>query len=341
MSTPSTSKVAVTGASGFIGGSIVRRLLSDGQHTVNALVRDPLAKSLGHLHHMSAQHPSTLFIESVPDITIPSAALDAALASCHTVFHVANPIGPAFDHLSDADFLAISVRAVDVVLRAAHAAGARRVVLTASMVSVCGTQSTKNPAHVYTEADWNDECGSRYSKAKTLAERTGWATAEELGLQLSVVNPSLVLGPALPGQAPRSSNAYLRSFASGDMVTEGAGSKLQPAVFGVVHIDDVVEAHVRAGEAEEAAGQRYLTTLPDQYATLEICLLVKKHFPFFQVPTEYADDAPKDALRVALRKPSSDNAKLTKLLGRPLLSVDRAVIDGICSMVTYGFLKPQ
>lgn len=331
MSSP--AKVAITGASGFIGGSITRRLLAAG-HEVNAIVRDPSSKTLAHLHHMSSLHPSCLTLVHVPDLTVPSPALTAAFESCKTVYHVANPIGAPSASLSDEDFIAISTTAVDVVLRAAHAAGATRVVLTASMVSVCGSQAKKDPAHVYTEADWNDDCESRYSKAKTRAEEAAWETAKSVGLELAVINPSLVLGPALPCQAPRSSNEYLRRFASGEAL-----HSLQPGCFGIVHIDDVVEAHIKAGEALEATGERFLCTLPDQYATLEICVALKKHFPFLKVPTEYAEGVSKDALRVATRKPSSDNSKLTKLIGRPLLSFDRAIIDGICSMVTYGSLK--
>lgn len=330
-------QVAVTGASGYIGGSLTQKLL--GTSVVKAVVRDPTSPSLGHLRYMMRLFPSSLTLVHVPELTKPSIALDSAFESCSIVYHVANPIGPSTEGLSDEEFESISVRSVEVVLRAAHKAGVQRVVLTASMASVCGSQALENPQHVYTENDWNDECGSRYSRAKTRAEEAAWACVRELpGLELAVINPSLVLGPTLIGQKPRSSNASLCSFASGELTREETGNTLQPGFFGIVHIDDVVEAHVLAGERSQAAGQRYLTTLPDQYSTLEICLKLKELFPFLEVPTKYGRGVPNSTPAVAPRKPSSDNSKVTELLGRPLRSLDRALVDGICAMITHGFL---
>lgn len=331
------SRSAVTGASGFIGGHVAAALLARGE-PVRAVVRDASAPSLAHLRRLALLHPRLLELAEVPDLTAPSPALSAALRGCGALHHVANPIGASADHLSDADFVRVSVRAVETVLAAAAAAGVRRVVLTASMASVCGSQADRDPAHVYTEADWNDACASRYSAAKTRAEEAAWAALPALApLELAVVNPSLVIGPTLDGQPPRSSNARLHALASRGWRAGGGG--LQPAASGVVHVADVADAHLAASVAPEAAGQRYLVTLPDQYTTLELATIVARCFPFAGAPTEYGPDVPKDAPRVG-RKPSSSNAKLTKLLGRNLFSIERAVVDGVCAMIAHGYITP-
>jgi nucleoside-diphosphate-sugar epimerase len=337
MSPTTPPRAAVTGGSGFVGGHIVAKLLSRG-YTVSAVVRDLSSPSLTHLRRLALLHPGLLDLAEVLDLTVPSPAYIAALRSCTSLHHVANPIGPASGSLSDEEFVNISVRAAETALSVAHAACVPRVVLTASMATVCGTQTARNPAHIYTEEDWNDDCTSRYSTAKTRAEEAAWAVAKKLdGLELTVINPSLVLGPTLEGQPPRSSNERLYSLASGGW-REGGG--LQPGAAGVVHVQDVAEAHVVASEREEAAGQRYLATLPDQYTVLEIAGVVRRCFPFLDAPEEYARGVNKDVPRVG-RKPSSSNEKLTKLLGRELLSIDRAVVDGVCAMVTQGFLTPM
>lgn len=47
----------------------------------------------------------------------------------------------------------------------------QRVVITSSMVAMCGDQRATNPDHVWCEEDWNDNPGVAYSKGKTLSER--------------------------------------------------------------------------------------------------------------------------------------------------------------------------
>lgn len=330
------SRSAVTGASGFIGGHVVAALLARGERVL-AVVRDGAAPSLAHLRRLALLHPGALDFAVIPDLTAESPALSDALRGCGVLHHVANPIGASAEHLSDDEFVRVSVSAVETVLAAAAAAGVRRVVLTASMATVCGSQTAKNPAHVYTEADWNDACSSRYSTAKTRAEEAAWAALPGLApLEMAVVNPSLVIGPTLEGQAPRSSNARLHALASGAWRRNG----LRPGASGVVHVADVAAAHVAVATAAEAAGERYLATLPDQYTSLELAAVVRRCFPWAGAPTEYAADVAADAPRVG-RKPSSSNAKLTKLLGRELLSIERAVVDGVCAMVAHGYIVPE
>lgn len=47
----------------------------------------------------------------------------------------------------------------------------QRVVYTATMASICGSQREKDPNHVWNEEDWNDRPGTHYSRSKTLAEK--------------------------------------------------------------------------------------------------------------------------------------------------------------------------
>lgn len=311
----------------------MQQLLHNG-YNVRALVRDPAAPSVAHLHHLRSLYPSAVSLAHVPDLCEPSQTMTDAFRDREFVFHVANPIGPSAENLDDDSFINISVRAVETVLRSAAEAGVSRVVVTSSMAAVCGSQTLNDPGHVYTEADWNDDPTSRYSKAKTRAEQAAWSVSKELPkLELSVVLPSLVLGPPLKHQPPRSSNTRLYALATGDAKRAG----LRPAVSGIVHISDCIAAHIAAAEEPSAAGQRYITSLPDQYTVLELAAVVAKHFPDLDVPTQYVDEA-KDAPRVSTRKPSSNNSKLEKLLGRPLLGIDDIVKDGINSMIALGYI---
>ncbi|MDY7029926.1 MAG: NAD(P)H-binding protein, partial [Spirochaetota bacterium] len=71
-------KIFITGATGFIGAALTRRLLADG-HQVHALVRSPSKAA-------PLSHPSlTLFQGDLSNIR----AIGDAMAGCDSAFHLA------------------------------------------------------------------------------------------------------------------------------------------------------------------------------------------------------------------------------------------------------------
>jgi dihydroflavonol-4-reductase len=86
------------------------------------------------------------------------------------------------------------------VLRAARDAGVKRVVLTSSFTAIGyghPPQGAPFDENVWTDLRSGDVLP--YAKSKTLAERAAWdfIANEGGGLELSVINPVLVLGPVL------------------------------------------------------------------------------------------------------------------------------------------------
>jgi hypothetical protein len=50
--------------------------------------------------------------------------------------------------------------------------------------AICGSQRDKNPDHIWTENDWNDDADinkGAYSYSKTMAEKAAWELSKELG----------------------------------------------------------------------------------------------------------------------------------------------------------------
>jgi dihydroflavonol-4-reductase len=239
-------------------------------------------------------------------------------------------------------FVAAAKSATETVLHAAAAAGVRRVVVTSSMAAVCGGQADDDPTLLYDESHWADAGrAAKYARSKTVAERAAWAAAAALpGLELAVVNPSLVLGPPVPGQPPRSSNLHLYNIASGNALREGLWPSALPGVrdggppSGVCHVDDVCEIHIAAGERPEAAGERYAVTATDQWTVLEVAQAVARLFPALtdRVPVAFADGVP-EGTRLVGRKPANNNSKAAALLRRPLRGLDEIVTDGINAMI--------
>jgi dihydroflavonol-4-reductase len=96
-----------------------------------------------------------------------------------------------------------AVEGTKAVLAACKAAGVRRITLTSSLVAIWSTPADKRP-EVFDESHWSDlhqENMPVYDKSKSLAELAAWEFIENLPdddkMELSVVNPGLVMGPTM------------------------------------------------------------------------------------------------------------------------------------------------
>jgi nucleoside-diphosphate-sugar epimerase len=139
------------------------------------------------------------------------------------------------------------------VLRAAHDAGARRVVLTSSFAAV---GYTPKPSADYTEADWTDPDTPGLPpcpRSKAIAERAAWDFIEREGaaLELVSVNPTGIFGPSLVTEV----RSTLQLIAA---MLDGAMTIVPRQRFGVADVRDVADAHIRAMATPAAASQRFL-----------------------------------------------------------------------------------
>lgn len=186
-SPPNTpQRIAITGASGFLGGHLARAF-DAANHAVVPVVRDPRRLAQGTPGLADARCANLL------DRT----ALIAAFAGVETVVANAALGSGAPD---DADYEATNVAGTTNTVAAAHAAGARRVVLI-STVAVYRTQpwhpiSDREPTREHTQHfDWSRfSTDPRYSQTKTRAEREARALAEQLGLECVVLRPGPIYG---------------------------------------------------------------------------------------------------------------------------------------------------
>ncbi|MCL1593836.1 MAG: NAD-dependent epimerase/dehydratase family protein, partial [Actinomycetia bacterium] len=187
-------KVAVTGASGFIGSEIVRVLLDRG-HTVHGTVRNTSnEEKTGPLRTLDgANERLVLFTADLLD----DDSFDDAFAGCDIIMHVASPYVIDVDD-AQRDLVDPAVRGTRAVLLAADRSGCQRVVLTSSTAAITDEPESRR----YTEADWNTLSSltrNPYYYSKTLAERSAWdfVDAESPSFDLIVINPAGVIGPSL------------------------------------------------------------------------------------------------------------------------------------------------
>ncbi|MBK9291020.1 MAG: aldehyde reductase [Bacteroidetes bacterium] len=250
--------VLVTGASGYVAGRLVEKLLNEG-HVVHATVRNPHKReAVAHLLQLggSAEGRLKLFAADL----LSDGSFDEAMQGCEIVFHTASPF---FNKVKDPqrDLIEPAVKGTENVLRSVNRCETvRRVVLTSSVAAIIGdaVECRQYPDGKATEAHWNTTSSLKhqpYSYSKTLAERKAWELAEaQSRWELVVINPSFVIGPGLKAHANAESFNIVRQMANG-MLRFGAPD----FTIGVVDVRDLAEAHYRAGFLPSAKGRNIIS----------------------------------------------------------------------------------
>ena len=171
-------KVLVTGATGIVGGNLVRALLG-ASHRVRVLVRP--SSDLRSLQDLAVE----LFEGDVLDPT----GLHAAAEGCKVVFHAA-AVFSYWGHSAD-EQMDLAVRGTRNVLEAARKARVRRVVVTSSSVVLGSTARRQilDEATAIAEPE-----PSAYTLSKVCQEKAAFEIGAKLGLDVVAVCPTLVMG---------------------------------------------------------------------------------------------------------------------------------------------------
>ncbi|QYA25562.1 NAD-dependent epimerase/dehydratase family protein [Gramella sp. MT6] len=254
-----TKPVLVTGATGYVAGWLVKRLLEDGL-TVHAAVRDPEKEhKVHHLNGIAENSPGTIkFFKS--DL-MDEGSYAEAMEGCELVFHTASPFTSDFDD-AQKELIEPAVKGTDNVLSQANKTpGVKRVVLTSSCAAIYTDAKDVHdaPNNVLTEDIWNTTASldyQPYSYSKTLAEKKAWEINKDQNeWDLVTINPSLVMGPPLNPKATTS-----ESFSLLKQLGDGTFKMGAPKIgIGLVDVRDVAEAHFKAGFTPSAKG-RYITS---------------------------------------------------------------------------------
>jgi len=237
-------RALVTGAAGFIGSTLVDRLLADG-HTVVGLDNFATGRATN-VEHL-AGNPAFAFAEA----DIVDADLTALLGEHRpeVVFHLAAQIDVRRS-VSDPQFDA-SVNVVGTVrlAEAARRAQVRKVVHTSSGGSIYGT-----PPRYPTPETTPTDPASPYAAGKVAGEIYLNTFRHLYGLDCSHIAPANVYGPR---QDPHGEAGVVAIFAQALLAGKptkvfGDGSNTRDYVF----VDDVVDAFVKAA-GEAGGGQRF------------------------------------------------------------------------------------
>jgi len=228
-------RVLVTGATGLVGGAVVRELLSRG-HRVRALVRP--SSDLTNLGDQG--------IELARGDVLDRPSVERALAGQDAVVHAAGV--PSLD-ADKATLFAVNAGGVEVVLGAALSAGVTRAVLTSS-TAVLGGSTVPRVADEETTSS-AETIGLDYFVSKLRGEETALDLAAR-GLPLVVVRPAFVLGP---GDLYASSASIVLALARGAIpaYVQGGASFCDVRDVARGHVDALT--HGRTGETYILGGQ--------------------------------------------------------------------------------------
>ena len=313
-------RVLVTGATGFVGGNLVRTLVDRG-YDIRALVR----------RNSNTLALENLGVEEALGDLRDRESIAKALKGCQGVFHCAAMY--TFWSRDPSEVYRVNVEGTKVIFEEAERAGVERAVYT-STVSTIGLPK-KGLGTEDTQLRPQDLVG-HYKKSKYLGEQEALAASRN-GLPVVVVNPAAPIGPWDVKPTP-----------TGGIVLDFLRRKL-PIYIGtgmnVIDVEDVAMGHVLAME-KGVPGQRYILghrnmTLLEVLLTLEAITGVRA--PRVRIPInliillgmiDYLIEGkllkrkpriPLEGMRVAKKPMYVSSAKAVRELGLPQSPVEEAL----------------
>lgn len=289
-------KIAITGATGFVGYQVVKQLVDVGAH-VTALVRP--TSNRDRLNELRVK-------SQVAELNQPESVAHAIHGN-EILIHAAGAVDFGEDWQR---FREVNVGGTQGVIDGAKQAGIKRVIHVSSIVAVGGSIE---PAVLDESASWNlGPLRVPYATTKREAEEVALA-ANSKNLEVLAVNPGCVLGP---DDFTISEFGYLcRRFWRGKLPISFTGGN------NFVDVRDVADGILRAITLGRP-GERYLLTGENlRLSTFfsNLALVSHRSHPRVTLPAWMAPPLAHIAQRFEKNKPGK----------RPLLSVSQAKMLGM------------
>lgn len=329
-------KVLLTGATGFVGAAVLRRLADRGDD-VKVLIRPTSdRRNLGGLNCEIC----------VGDLNDP-ASLETALKDCQALFHVAADY--RLWAQNPAEITESNVNGTQNIMTAALATGIEKIVYTSS-VATLGINSDETPGDEETPSSLDTMTGI-YKKSKYIAEQNVLRMVREKALPAIIVNPSAPIGPR-----------DIKPTPTGHMIVQAARGEMPAYVdtgLNVVHVDDVARGHILAFE-NGIIGERYILGGEDMTlkAILQniaqmtgkvapkICLPHNAILPMAYIAEAWAKltraaepFATVDGINMAKKKMYFSSAKAQKAIGYTYRPAKEALQDAIKWFGENGYLN--
>ncbi len=330
-------KVLVTGASGFVGSAVARRLLDRG-FAVTCLVRGSSPRT---------NLDGLPFDIAVGDMT-DQASVEAAAKGARYLFHVAADY--RIWARDPEEIVRANETGTGAVMRAAKAVGVERIVYTSSVATLgVAPGADKNAPADETHPLTPQTAIGAYKRSKVIAERLVEQMVAEQGLPAVIVNPSTPIGPRDVKPTP-----------TGRIIVEAAQGKTPAFVdtgLNLAHVDDVAAGHLLALD-KGRIGERYIlggqdVTLRRMFA--DIAALAGRKAPTVELPrgplyplarlfeavAQVTGREPMltvDALNMSKRRMFFTSAKAQAELGYSARPYGEAIADAMAWFREHGYI---
>lgn len=274
MNIDKSSPVMVTGATGYVAGHIIKKLLAEGL-TVHATVRDPNNKDkLKYLNELDNALPGT--IKYFKADLLDDGSFDKASEGCELIMHTASPFKLNIKD-PQSDLVEPAVTGTKNVLQSANKSKAcKRVIVTSSIASIIGDAIECEDRDSTDESHWNETSSlshQPYSYSKVKAEKSAWEICKgQEQWDLVTINPSLVIGPGVNPFGTSESFKLIKQMGDGTFKMGAPAFHL-----GAVDVRDVATAHFNAGFTPKAKGRYILSA--ENTNMLKLASHLKNKFP--------------------------------------------------------------
>ena len=329
-------KTLLTGATGFLGSAILRKLVDDGQN-VRVLARP----------NGDRRNIANVACEIAEGDLNDTTSLQSAVSGCDALFHVAADYRIWAPNPSELyrtnDFGTVEL------FRAAATAGIERMVYTSS-VATLGIHSDGTPSNEATPVSRSNMVG-HYKRSKFDAETSVMGLIRNEHLPIVIVNPSTPIGPRDVKPTP-----------TGRIIVEAAGGRMPAFVdtgLNVVHVDDVAAGHIQAFR-RGVIGERYILGGEDlslRQILAEVAEIIGRKPPMISLPRAplfpfaYLSEIiarlrggtepmlTVDGLRMSKKRMYFSSAKAQKMLGYVTRPATEALRDAVEWFTSNGYVK--
>jgi nucleoside-diphosphate-sugar epimerase len=240
-------RILITGAAGFVGSAVIKRLLQGRAHIIAAVLADEVT---GHV-------PAQVELVVVPPLS-GSSDYTTALQQVDIVIHLAARVHVMQDTALDPlqEFRTVNLFGTERLARQAAECGVRRFVFVSS-VKVHGEEN----ALAYRE-DSPFAPLDPYGVSKAEAELALQRVAEETGLELVVARSPLVYGPGVKANFRQLMSIVQRGL---PLPLASIGNRRS-----LVFVDNLADALACCATHPGAAGQTYMVSDGEDVSTPEL-----------------------------------------------------------------------
>ncbi|MFB6366745.1 UDP-glucuronic acid decarboxylase family protein [Paenibacillus elgii] len=310
----SLKKVIVTGAAGFLGSCLTRKLLADGNQVIG--IDNLLTGRVSNLAEIR-DHANFTFIQM--DVVSESIMEMKQLAGVDEIYHLASPASPKFYQSAALDTIAVNTIGTKHMLELAKSNGARMVYTSTS--EAYGDPEVHPQREMYrgNVNTWGPR--ACYDEAKRLGEVYCYEYYRQFQVQVKVARIFNTYSANLRNDDGRVISNFVNQAIRGqDITVYGDGSQTRSFCY----VDDTNQGLMRMMEKNAATGEIINLGNPQEYTVLQVAELVKKLAHSNSRITFH--DLPKDDPK--LRCPVIDKAK--KLLDwEPQITLEEGLVRTI------------